>query len=766
MPIILVLCTCLLAMLSAIASSWRSFDLKKILTSWRFYALTAVNIVLSVLVFSAVYTDFFALFGVITLKRFFVYLSVSAAVTLTVALLYFHKKFDGRRKTALGLIICFVLTLFCEFFVYNFRAIESSEYRSVSVLHEGEVDADKTEDGSYQLIRKSDDLTFELKGFGSEIQNIYIDAVGYDKDGVPLDLTVKIEATDKANAIYIKSMPKRTLFYGVPETSYIPMQLRGVTEDLRITFTATDCKSIVINDISVNTPKPFSFDGTRMTVTLILILAIYLLRPSSPVYKIKLCSSWGQTAFTAAVIIAELILVFGLISSTDHFTKLISAHHGQYQQLAQSFLNGHLYLETEVPEFLLEMENPYDYALRTETAREQRQYYYWDAALYGNHYYVYFGVVPCLLLYLPYHLLTGKDLPNDIAIFIFAIFFVIGCFCLVRQIIKRYFSDKNISYIIYILLSLLLVNTSGLLFIASYADMYSVPIMGALAFTVCGLSFWLLALSNKRFRALKLALGSLCMALVAGCRPNLLLFSFLFFPFFLGEIIKAFKEKRIFTRESIVNSVAFALPYIVVAAGLMWYNYARFGSPLDFGANYNLTTNDMTSRGFVWERMGVAAFMYLFQLPKLILTFPFIRNCDFDSTYMGVTIREAMYGGIFAYSPFLWSFFLIPRVKETLKKYKVLIPALMLLAFGIITPLLDAQLAGILQRYFADFSLMLSLGALFVFLPVFFNADTDRRRRDLRAVLLVCIAVAFSYQTLLVLRKANVGDYISYLFWY
>lgn len=30
----------------------------------------------------------------------------------------------------------------------------------------------------------------------------------------------------------------------------------------------------------------------------------------------------------------------------------------------------------------------------------------------------------------------------------------------------------------------------------------------------------------------------------------------------------------------------------------MWYNAARFGSPFDFGANYNLTSNDMTRRGF------------------------------------------------------------------------------------------------------------------------------------------------------------------------
>ena len=38
-------------------------------------------------------------------------------------------------------------------------------------------------------------------------------------------------------------------------------------------------------------------------------------------------------------------------------------------------------------------------------------------------------------------------------------------------------------------------------------------------------------------------------------------------------------------------------PYFVVAAGLMWYNWARFGSPTDFGANYNLTVHDMPKRG-------------------------------------------------------------------------------------------------------------------------------------------------------------------------
>ena len=63
------------------------------------------------------------------------------------------------------------------------------------------------------------------------------------------------------------------------------------------------------------------------------------------------------------------------------------------------------------------------------------------------------------------------------------------------------------------------------------------------------------------------------------------------------------------------EAAAFILPVVVVAAGLMWYNAARFGSPFDFGANYNLTGNDMTQRGFNAVRIGPAVFTSLFELP-------------------------------------------------------------------------------------------------------------------------------------------------------
>ena len=135
--------------------------------------------------------------------------------------------------------------------------------------------------------------------------------------------------------------------------------------------------------------------------------------------------------------------------------------------------------------------------------------------------------------------------------------------------------------------------------------------MLALAFSVWGLYLWRVGRSHKRPEGFYLV-GSLCMALVVGCRPQLVLLSFLAFPLFWRMYIT---EGRIRTVAGARQFACLIAPYIVVCAGIMWYNKARFGSLFDFGANYNLTVNDMTKRGMAVGRIAPALFAYLFQTP-------------------------------------------------------------------------------------------------------------------------------------------------------
>ena len=107
-------------------------------------------------------------------------------------------------------------------------------------------------------------------------------------------------------------------------------------------------------------------------------------------------------------------------------------------------------------------------------------------------------------------------------------------------------------------------------------------------------------------------LGSLSMALVAGCRPQLLLTSLFCVPIFKDYL----KEK-----ELLKKLMVFAIPFALVGLSLMYYNYIRFSSPFDFGANYNLTTNDMTLRGFNIDRVFLGIYYMLFKNIKIILTY-------------------------------------------------------------------------------------------------------------------------------------------------
>ena len=75
------------------------------------------------------------------------------------------------------------------------------------------------------------------------------------------------------------------------------------------------------------------------------------------------------------------------------------------------------------------------------------------------------------------------------------------------------------------------------------------------------------------------------MALIAGCRPQLLLVIFTAIPIFWNTV---FKDRKLFSKSSIANTLLFVVPIAVFALFMFHYNYARFGSPTDFGATYIL----------------------------------------------------------------------------------------------------------------------------------------------------------------------------------
>ena len=121
---------------------------------------------------------------------------------------------------------------------------------------------------------------------------------------------------------------------------------------------------------------------------------------------------------------------------------------------------------------------------------------------------------------------------------------------------------------------------------------------------------------------------------------------------------------------------------------------------------------------------------------------------------MGETVREATYGGIFACLPVLW---IIPFARPILEKrvkqrstHTISGVVVVLLATGVLVALFDAELAGILQRYFADFSFMfLAASVLLAFIANENLEEDSRMARLFHKILSVLVLFSLIYIVLL-----------------
>ena len=155
----------------------------------------------------------------------------------------------------------------------------------------------------------------------------------------------------------------------------------------------------------------------------------------------------------------------------------------------------------------------------------------------------------------------------------------------------------------------------------------------------------------------------------------------------------------------------------------------------------------MRRRGFVWDRIPLGIWAYLFAPVKTVLDFPFVEANYFNPSYLGVTITEATYGGLFAVSPF---FLTVPVRFLAGKRFRcgsAFALAAASLAAGFVILLADTEMSGILMRYFSDFAIFFGIAALLSWLALYDQAGSGTARRLMRLFLVVCLLAAAVYQS-------------------
>lgn len=313
-------------------------------------------------------------------------------------------------------------------------------------------------------------------------------------------------------------------------------------------------------------------------------------------------------ALAAVLVSISCMLPMGL---SPVYNGELPDHLNQYEMITEAFLSGHLdfqYGDTDPR--LLAMENPYDAEERTRLG----VYYHWDHAFYDGHYYMYFGVAPVLMTFLPYRLITGQALTGYHATQLYTAVFVCGVFSLCWMLGRKFF--KKTPFALYLLMCAAISYLSVWNAVATPA-LYAMCIVAALACAVWSIylfckAVWFIEDENQAVACA--AFASVLGALEFGCRPTVGLSNLLVLP-----LLFAFLKKRRITAKLILKLILAALPYVIVAAGLMWYNHARFDHAFEFGQSYQLTVTDQSAYGDMLSRFDPSALLsvlvyYLFNL--------------------------------------------------------------------------------------------------------------------------------------------------------
>ncbi|MFR5614319.1 MAG: cytochrome C oxidase Cbb3 [Eggerthella lenta] len=662
-------------------------------------------------------------------------------------------------KSALAIVL---ISLLLETFLFNINYFTSANYNTISL--NDKLTLQETVDDQYKVTAVNHVL--EFSNLNTEVHNIWLN---FDYRQPAQDLRVKIQFTDDAHHTYFDSTEYTV---GVPpvgvstfsdQSEYINLNTTGLVKNLRIEIAGDDVSyPIKLSDIVLNAHHPFDFNTTRFFVCMGLLALAFAFRPGSAIYRIGIVSEprKSKAAIVATVAIEVCLLSSFLFLGSNLVGVATQSYNSgswdgkslvnvfevggdnaqQYAELAKAMAHGQLYLEEEPPQWLQDSNDPYDKGARDEMQKETGEPYLFDVAYYNGHYYVYFGVVPVILFYLPFYLLTGANFPTAIGVLIAVVAFVLGCSALLDRFARYHF--KRVSLGLYLLLQIPLVMCCGVLYLLKFPTFYSLPIALGLAFSVWGLYFWMKGRASAGPEKWYLA-GSLCMALVAGCRPQLLVLSLVAFPLFWRAYIT---KRRLLTPRGAREFACLIAPYLVVAAGLIVQPCAPPFT--DFGANYNLTVNDMTKRGWNigrWLRGALPRRQRHGRVPVLASSF---------DNVMGQTIKEVTFGGIFACLPVLWVLPFAKRVLQLRMSQRstrtIAGVIVVLLLGGVIVALADAEMAGILQRYFADFSFMFLAAVVLLVFIVNENLQPGSTVQNLlMKVLLVLVAVSVLYSALL-----------------
>ena len=402
-----------------------------------------------------------------------------------------------------------------------------------------------------------------------------------------------------------------------------------------------------------------------------------------------------------------------------------------YSFLVRGWRAGHLHLSKAPSPEMLALADPYDPAQNAAVRLA-------DASYYKGRYYLYFSAAPAAVLLWPHVAITGRELGTTTAIFIFCTTGFLAASGLWLALRRRYFPASG--WWTGPLVVLLLGTSTHVLVLMRRPLVWELPLSSGFAFSMLALVAVYRALHGRRPVA-ALALAGLCYGLAVASRPTCLFGAVLFVPV-LWELRRTLGGGSRWWRCVIV--VAAGIGACVIA--LLAHNYARFGNPLEFGINYQLSSAyEAKERHFSLRYAAHNAAIYFLHPGAWSGTFPFVAASSVPGGppgYLGAWVEPIC--GLAVTFPFLWGVVALPlawrgRTQAEAGPLRAMLAAVGLFFAMVMAFYLTFYCAT--PRYMADFTPALMLLAGFAALGIERWAQ-ERRWHKLAAPLLALAGLA------------------------
>lgn len=408
-----------------------------------------------------------------------------------------------------------------------------------------------------------------------------------------------------------------------------------------------------------------------------------------------------------------------------------------YDLLGRGFAGGHLYLPVQPSPALLALPNPWDPAVDATLKRQ-------DMVLFGGHYYLYFGAAPAVLLFTPFRLITGHDLPQGFAMFLLCFGgFLFSCGSLLRVLDLA--SVKPGPFLL--ALTILALGTcQSVPYLLNRVDVYEVAIGGGYFCVSAALFFFARGIRSRR-ATVWLAGCGLMLGLAIASRPHL---------FLVG--VAAVAGLTILLRKSgNIGAVLRSREFIALVGSLglagttiATYNYERFGNPFEFGFRYQLAGPGQNRVELGTRNLVPGLYFMLLSKPEFSPTFPWMRmvyRFPFDSAERHPLppdyFLEPTVGALWI-APLIVAALFLPSRRRLVKHSNRAAPAEVRAVLGVALCSAAAVLLFLMSthlathRYEVDF-LPLAVLAAVANLGIRIGGSSGRRRFALGAVFAVLI---------------------------